>query len=171
MATQANNRPKLDLILNKPVTVKILKDKPFEGSSSYGTYVLYSIEHEGTEKAFFATPEAHEILSRLPLKVGDEVLLKKVAFQNGNRVGSRVSVEHISKVTTQAPNPAPVSVPIKSEQGMADNLKVVMERSLQEAVDITRSVQGVPFQNEDIQKIASCLFIARTKGNGFQLQG
>jgi hypothetical protein len=162
--TNNNNRPKLELLLNKPVTVKLLKDKPFEGSSSYGSYVLYSVEHEGTEKAFFATPEVHQELAKNGLKVGDEFILTKVAHQNGRRISPKIEVEVIKKIveaelpkTTEPPKPT-----------LADGLKAIMEKSLKEAVDITRSVQvGVPFQNEDIQKIASCLFIARTRTNGY----
>ncbi|MBS4028001.1 MAG: hypothetical protein KGZ58_05115 [Ignavibacteriales bacterium] len=44
-----------------------------------------------------------------------------------------------------------------------DNFKDVMLHSLNNAVEITHSVNGIPFQNEDIQKLASCLFIARTR--------
>ena len=167
MTTATNSaRPKLELVLNKPVTVKILKDKPFEGSSSYGTYVLYSVEHEGKEKAFFATPEAHEVLSSLPLKIGDEVILRKMPFQDGRKVGSKIGVEHIAKAI---PVPQEV-IPEPAVTTKGDLLKSIMERSLQEAVDITRSVQGIPFQNEDIQKIASCLFIARTKNGAMHTQ-
>ena len=156
--TANSNRPKLELVLNMPTRVKLLKDKPFEGSSAYGTYTLYSVEQDGEERAFFATPEAHEALSKHPLKAGDEVILKKTAFQNGRKVGSKISVEVIQKPVVA--NPV-ITTEVLTKP--SDNLKTIMEKSLQEAVDITRSVVGIPFQNEDIQKIASCLFIARTR--------
>jgi hypothetical protein len=161
--TNNNNRPKLELLLNKPVTVKLLKDKPFEGSSSYGNYLLYTVEHEGIEKAYFATPEVHqEIVMHTP-KVGDEILLTKIAHQNGRRITPKIEVEVIKKSVEKE-----ILKPIEpSSPSIVDGLKAIMEKSLKEAVEITRTVQNVPFQNEDIQKIASCLFIARTRTNGY----
>lgn len=158
MTTAANNRPKLELAINMPTRVKLLKERPYEGNSAYGSYTLYTVEQNGEEKAFFATPEAHEELSKHALNAGDEIILKKTAFQNGKKVGAKISVEVIQKSV----NTKPVTSAVEPEKP-TDNLKTIMEKSLQEAVDITRSVQGVPFQNEDIQKIASCLFIARTR--------
>lgn len=159
--TTNSNRPKLELVLNTPVKVKLLKQQPYVGSSAYGDYTLYSVEHEGEERAFFATPESHQALSALALRAGDEVVLKKVAFQDGRKASSRIVVEKVVKPLQSVSVRSPEVPTTRS----LDNLKDVMERSLQEAVDITRSVQGVPFQNEDIQKIASCLFIARTKSS------
>ena len=161
-----NNRPKLELLLNRSVTVKLLKNKPFEGSSSYGNYLLYTVEHEGTEKAYFATPEVHKEIIKHEPNIGDEIVLTKFAQQNGRRISPMIDVDVIKKVV--APELPKPSEPTKTS--VADGLKTIMETSLKEAVEITRSVQGVPFQNEDIQKIASCLFIARTRINGYSVQ-
>lgn len=159
-----NGRPKLELALNESVRVKLLKDKPYEGNSPYGAYLLYSIEQEGVEKAFFAPPEVHQQIVEHGLKAGDEFLLKKIATQNGRKVVSRIQIEPIAKPTTLQSSQQPQQQAQKLGNGnvAADNFRIIMEQSLREAVEITRSVQGVPFQNEDIQKIASCLFIART---------
>lgn len=56
---------------------------------------------------------------------------------------------------------------VQNEQsnGHDDGFKEIMEQSLREAVEIMRAFTEVPFQNEDIQKIASCLLIARTRVN------
>jgi len=159
--TMNSNRPKLELVLNTPVKVKLLKEQPYIGSSAYGDYTLYSVEHEGEERAFFATPESHQALSSLALRAGDEVILKKVAFQDGRKASSRIVVEKVSRPTSILP----AAEPVNAKNHPSDNLKDVMERSLQESVDITQAVHGIPFQNEDIQKIASCLFIARTKSS------
>lgn len=166
MEKNNNGRPKLELGLNESVKVKLLKDKPYEGSSPYGSYLLYSLEQDGVEKAFFAPPEVHQQIVEQGLKSGDEFMLKKVAIQNGRKVVSRIQVELVQKSPTvetvshaQQPRQAPKP---NNGHALTDNLKSIMEQCLKEAVDITRSVQGVPFQNEDIQKIASCLFIART---------
>ncbi len=151
METKNNNgRAKIDLQLNQPTKLRLLKNKPYAGKSEFGIYHLYSVEQNGEEKAYFATPELSQKIQELGVKAGDEVVLTKIAVPDGKKVKSQVLVEAVDNHTrTQAP----VS---------GDSLRQIMEQSLREAVEITRSVQGVPFQNEDIQKIASCLFIART---------
>jgi hypothetical protein len=89
-------------------------------------------------------------IQELGVKAGGEIVLTKIAVPDGKKVKSQVLVKAVENhVRTQAP----IS---------GDSLKQIMEQSLREAVEITRNVQGIPFQNEDIQKIASCLFIART---------
>jgi len=128
----------------------LLKNKPYEGKSEFGVYHLYSVEQEGEEKAYFATPELSQKIQELGVKAGDEIVLTKIAVPNGKNAKAEVLVEAVNK---HSRTQAPVS---------GDSLKQIMEQSLREAVEITRSVQGIPFQNEDIQKIASCLFIART---------
>ena len=128
----------------------MLKNKPYEGKSEFGVYHLYSVEQEGEEKAYFATPELSQKIQELGVKAGDEIVLTKIAVPNGKNAKAEVLVEAVNK---HSRTQAPVS---------GDSLKQIMEQSLREAVEITRSVQGIPFQNEDIQKIASCLFIART---------
>jgi hypothetical protein len=152
-----NGRPKLELKLNESVQVILLKDKPFRGSSPYGLYALFTVEHEGTEKVFFAPEDLAMEIEQLGAKTGDRFLIRKVAVQNGRKVTAKYKVERIE--TPQAPEETKV---VTVPGAKADGLREIMEQSLREAVDITRSVPGVPFQNEDIQKIASCLFIART---------
>ena len=137
--------------------MKLLRDKPYEGSSAYGTYALYAVEHEGTEKAFFAPIELKEQIEAASLKAGDEIIVRKVAIQNGRRVTSKFEITR-----PERPEQSPGTSEATKEISKEDGLKSIMEQSLREAVEITRSVPGVPFQNEDIQKIASCLFIART---------
>ena len=139
--------------MNEPVKLKLLKDRPYEGKSDFGLYLLYSVEENGVEKAYFAPPEVHQEILKLGCKGGDEIRLTKIAEENGKRGVSKVVVERLT-------------VPVQHcEQPARDNLGGIMEQALREAVDITRAVSGVPFQNEDIQKIASCLFIARTRGH------
>ena len=49
----------------------------------------------------------------------------------------------------------------------SDNFKAIMQQNLQDAIEITKAVNTIPFQNEDIRAISTCLFIARTKSNGY----
>lgn len=146
--TNNNTRPKLELDIDKPVKVKLLKEKPYEGRSPYGSYKLYSLEVEGREKAFFAPPEFPDQVTGF--KAGDEFVIRKVAVQTGSKILSKVVVEGQPKPSNG------------SAQQASDNLKDIMEQCIRDAVAISKVVEGVPFQTHDLQKIASCLFIART---------
>jgi|ERR1041384_1214549 hypothetical protein len=159
MGTDKQQNPKLDLKLNETVRVKLLRDKAFEGQSNYGPYFLYSVEDSGVEKSFFAPEEIHQQIVAHGLKAGSEFTLKKVAAQNGKKINGQLLFEPIT---------APAAQPAGGKlNGHTDNFKAIMQQCLEEAVELTKAVQGVPFQNEDIRAISSCLFIARTKSNGF----
>ena len=142
--------PKLELKLNDVVRLKLLKDKCFEGKSSYGPFYLYTVSHDGVEKSFFAPVEIHEQIQKNGLRKDSEFILRNVSGQNGKRLTGELAIELVSEA-------APTS-------GSADNFKQIMQQSLQDAIDITKSVNTIPFQNEDIRALSSCLFIARTKG-------
>ena len=132
--------------MNQPTKLRLLKNKPYEGKSDFGIYHLYSIERDGLEMAYFATPELSQKIQALGVTAGSEIMLTKVAVLNGKKASADVLVEVVNKQTrTQTP----VS---------GDSLKQIMEQCLKDSIEITRSLQ-VPL---DIQKIASCLFIART---------
>ena len=140
----------MELQLNQPMKVRLLKNKPYAGKSEFGSYLLFSVEVDGEERALFVDADVNKKIQDLNVQSGDQIMLTKIAVPNGTKVKSEVLVELIEH---QKRTQSTVS---------GDSLKQIMEQSLREAVEITRSVQGVPFQNEDIQKIASCLFIART---------
>ena len=44
---------------------------------------------------------------------------------------------------------------------------MLMQKSLEDAVEITKAVKAIPFQTDDVQKIGTAIFIARTKSNGY----
>ena len=73
-------------------------------------------------------------------------MLTKVAVSNGKKAKADVLVEVVN-------NHVRIQAPVSG-----DSLKQIMEQCLKDSIEITRSLQ-VPL---DIQKIASCLFIART---------
>jgi Fe2+ transport system protein FeoA len=124
----------------------LLKNKPYEGKSEFGVYHLFSVERDGQELAYFATPEISQKIQALGVTAGSEIMLTKVAVLNGKKAKADVLVEVVNnRVRTQAPVGG-------------DSLKQIMEQCLKDSIEITRSLQ-VPL---DIQKIASCLFIART---------
>src|SRR5258706_10914675 len=139
MGTDKNQNPKLELKLNESVRVKLLRDKCYEGSSAYGSYYLYAVEHEGTEKSFFAPEDVHAQIVAHSLKAGSEFILRKEAAQNGKKITGQLVFEAIAATAVQ---------PTKGTSiGNTDNFKEIMLQSLQDAVELTKAVQGVPFQN------------------------
>jgi len=53
---------KLQFKANLDYAVKLNYDQPKQGTSQYGDWYMYSVEHEGEEKVFFATPFLHDKL-------------------------------------------------------------------------------------------------------------
>lgn len=147
-------RPKLELQLNIPTKLKLLKAKPYEGSNGFGPYYLYTVEHDGIEKAFFAPPEIHEQIAANKLNVNSEFVLTKTAVQNGKKITPTVSFQVLSNVAPE---------PIKANGG--DGLAEVMEQSLNEAVTLTQRVNTIPWQNEDVRSIALTMFIQRARSH------
>jgi len=149
----ATHRAKLEPVLNQEVRVKLLKDKPYTGDNSVGKYFLYSVVNTetGEELAFFAPDYIHDIIAEKHLGKDSEFILKKVPFQNGSKISSKLEISLVRVAE---------KVPVSSQ---TDHLKEIMRQCLSEAIDITRSFTDVPFQNDDVRAICSSLFIARTR--------
>ena len=155
--TQNNgtNRPKVELALNSEAKLTLTKDKCYEGTNSYGTYYLYSVEHEGDQKSFFATPEVHQQILESGIRTGDQFLIRKKAVQNGRKVLAKIEFEVVSKQASPAPN----------GNGHSDNFRELMKSCVAEAVEITKEVNTIPWQNEDVRSIALTMFIQRARLN------
>ena len=151
-------KPKVELALNESATLKLMKDKPYSGENSFGPYYLYSVSHEGAEKAFFTNSELHQRIAEAALKTGDEFRITKVAVQNGKKVTAKVEFEVVSKVVVPAPQPGVVPGEI-----LDDGFKELMKKCVQEAVDIVKEVNTIPWQNEDVRSLAVTLFIQRVR--------
>ena len=149
----ATQRAKLEPALNQEVRIKLLKDKPYTGDNSVGKYFLYSVVNTetGEELAFFAPDYIHDIIAEKHLGKDSEFILKKVPFQNGSKISSKLEISLVRVAE---------KVPVSSQ---TDHLKEIMRQCLSEAIDITRSFTDVPFQNDDVRAICSSLFIARTR--------
>ncbi|MGA2624477.1 MAG: hypothetical protein ABSF91_11530 [Bacteroidota bacterium] len=154
---EKQNNPKLELKLNESVRLKLLKDRCYEGNNAYGPFYLYSVSNgDGVEMSFFAPAEIHQQIIAHGLAAGSEFILHKKASQNGKKITGELVFEAV-----------PGQSPAKPSNGnVADRFKEIMQQSLQDAIDITRSMKDVPFQAEDLRSICSCLFIARTRTNG-----
>jgi hypothetical protein len=152
--TQTNgNRPKVEIQLNESATLKLLKDKAFIGENGHGQYYLYSVEHEGTEKAFFATADVHQLILENGLKAGDSFSIKKSAVQNGKKIGANVEFAIVGKQT--ASNGAGHVVD--------DGFRDIMEKCLRESVSVIQAVNTVTWTTENITSIALTMFIQRSK--------
>ncbi len=148
-------RPKLEPALNQEVRVRLLKDKPFTGENSVGKYYLYSVQNvnNAEELAFFAPAEVHQIIEDKKLTKGSEFIIKKVPYQNGKKIGSKLELSLVSVAAA----PPPVS-----SQERGDNLKQLLLTCILDAAAIVKEA-GVQFSNDELQKLATTLFIQRTR--------
>ena len=148
-------RPKVELALNSEAKLTLTKDKCYEGTNAYGAYYLYSVEEEGEGKSFFATPEVHQQILESGIRTGDQFLIRKKAVQNGRKVMAKVEFEVISKLAS----------PSSNGNGHSDDFKALMKACVAEAVEITKEVNTIPWQNEDVRSIALTMFIQRARLN------
>ncbi len=156
--TQTQNKPKLELALNESATLKLTKDKPYSGENSFGAYYLYSVAHEGIEKAFFTSGDLHQKIVEAGLKAGDEFRISKTAVQNGKKVTARMDFEVVSKAVVPASQPGvmPTEVP-------DDGFRDIMEQSLRDAIEATKAVNTVQWDVDSIRSIALTIFIQRAR--------
>jgi hypothetical protein len=132
--------------------LKLLRNEPHIGDNGHGKYFLYSVQDEaGVEFAWFAPQDIHDVIQTNGLKGGSEILVKRVQA-NGKKGVTKIELSILGK----APEP-------QQPTSGGDNLRDIMEKCLKDAVEVTKTVAGVPFQNEDVRAICSCLFIARTR--------
>ena len=157
--TQNGNgmKPKVELALNSEAKLTLTTDKCYEGTNAYGAYYLYSVDEEGEGKSFFATPEVHQQILESGIRTGDQFLIRKKAVQNGRKVMAKVEFEVISKQPAPPPN--------GNGNGHADDFKALMKACVAEAVEITKEVNTIPWQCEDVRSIALTMFIQRARLN------
>ncbi len=141
MAT--NNRPKVELKPNQEVRLRLLKDKAYIGESSVGRYYLYTVRNVDTEEelSFFAPENIHEAIVSQNLGVGSEFLVK--------RLNGKYEFSLIGK-------------PAAPEQTKSDSFREIMLQSVKDAAHVVEA-SGVQFSNDDLQKFATTMFIARVK--------
>ncbi len=162
VATSTNgSKPKLELALNESVRLKLLKDKCYEGMNGYGAFFLYSVEHDGTEKAFFATTEIHNAIVSAKLKTGDEFILRKTAVQTGKRLTPQISIEFVERLQTTATPDHHIPDPVDGAL-THDNLKEILLQCVKDAAEVIRN-SGIQMGNDELQKLATTLFITRSK--------
>jgi hypothetical protein len=151
---EKQQNPKLELKLNESVKVTLLKDKCYQGENGFGKYYLYTVSHDGVEKSFFAPEDIHQQIVAHGLRTGSEFILHKRASQNGKKITGELIFEAVKQESIQ----------LEPTNG-TDHFREIMDQCLRDAIAITRGIQGVPMQAEDVRAISSCLFIARTRIN------
>ena len=150
-------KPKVELALNSEAKLTLTKDKCYEGTNAYGAYYLYSVEQDGEIKSLFATPEVHQQILESGIRTGDQFLIRKKAVQNGRKVMARIDFEVLAKQPSPPPN--------GNGNGHSDDFKALMKACVAEAVEITKEVNTIPWQNEDVRSIALTMFIQRARLN------
>jgi len=148
----ATHRAKLEPALNQEVRVKLLKEKPYIGENSVGKYFLYSVVNlvSGEEMAFFAPDYVHDIIVAKHLGKDSEFILRKIPFQNGSKITSKLELSVVSVAA---------KVPVSSE---TDGLKEILLQCVKDAAEVIRS-SGIQLGNDELQKLAISLFIQRTR--------
>ena len=93
------------------------------------------------------------------MKIGDEFQIKKIAVHNGRKVTSKIGFEVVKRA-----EPVSAEKPTNGN-GHDDGIKELMEKCVQDAVDIVKDVNTIPWQNEDVRSIALTMFIQRARLN------
>ena len=165
------NKPKLDLQVNIPATIKFLMDKPVTGSNAYGNWYLFGVEYEGQEYSFFATEDVAKFAEENKLRKGDVVKVTKTIIKNGKKNQTSYQLEIVSKGQQNHPaSNGNGQVVINGNghsngNGQAEDYKV-MHDCLAQGIKLQQDLGSVI----DVNRIAITLFITRTKAkNGSYL--
>jgi hypothetical protein len=148
------NKPKLDLLLDRPIKLTLLKDKPYIGNNNYGEFYLYSAKDEnGVEYSYFADASVHNLIQEHKLKSGSSFVLQRVATMNGKKMSSKVEFSIIGESEPVQQFPSSFG---------SDNLKELLLQCVRDAADVVKAA-GIQFNNDELQKLATTLFIQRSR--------
>ncbi len=143
-------RPKLELEINKPTHIKLLFDEPIVGESQYGKYYLYAVSN-GSDKEYslFAADTVHEVLK--DHGKGTEAIITKLAAQRGKKLVTTYDVQIVGngKVDSAMPN----------QKTPPDSYLSAMDKSFEDALQIQEKFNGMA----NVNQIAITMFIQRTK--------
>ena len=165
------NKPKLDLQVNIPTTIKLLMDKPITGSNAYGNWYLFGVEHEGQEYSFFATEDVAKFAEENKLRKGDSLKVTKTFIKVGKKNQTSYQLEIVSKGQQSHPATNGNAQPVtngnghSNGNGQAEDYKI-MHDCLAQGIKLQQDLGSVI----DVNRIAITLFITRTKAkNGSYL--
>ena len=144
-------RKKLELEVNKPVSLVLLFDAPIEGESRFGKYFMYGVKNGSEEFNFFAPLKVHEALKDKPK--GTKFQLIKTAKEKNKKLVTDFEITFLSNGKEEK------QIEIKPEE---NGYYEAMLKSYAEATKIQNKFSAV-----NLNQCAVTLFIARTKTNGF----
>lgn len=148
MEKKMAERKKLELELNKKMSLELLFDEPMVGQSRFGEYYLYAVKNgSDVEYSFFAPAEVNEQIKTL--KKGERFEITKLAEQKGTKIVTSYKVE---KKNLESPAN-------EINKNSNDNFYELMLTSCRDAVKIQNELGGLM----DAKSLAVTLFIARTK--------
>lgn len=98
------SKPKLELQVNIPTTIKLLQSEPATGENSYGKWYLYSVECEGSEYSYFAPEKVVKLLKENEVTVDDEVVITKKLIKNGKKNTTDYEVCVLENEAVAVPN-------------------------------------------------------------------
>lgn len=149
-------RKKLELELNKTMSLELLFDEPMVGQSRFGEYFLYAVKNgSDVEYSFFAPAEVNEQIKSL--RRGERFEITKLAEQRGTKIITKYDIKLLPTTILpdrQAGNQLPTS----------DNFYELMLTSCRDAVKIQNELGGLM----DAKSLAVTLFIARSRLNEYQ---
>ena len=150
----------MELQVNQaPVTLELLSD-PVVGESSYGEYCLLNVKKpNGEEYSLFAPTE---LLNQMKvLHKGNKIEIAKLAEKNGSKLLTKYDLKVISNGNGKKVSENDIGTIAR------DNYFDIMLASYLDALRIQENLNGMV----DVNKIAVCLFIARSKVNANGLGG
>jgi len=154
-------RPKLELELNQPKTIKLLFDEAICGESQYGPYYLYAVSNKNNEEfSFFAPEEIHNVLK--DCKKGSVATITKVASQKGSKLVTSYNVEIEKDLVEKETFDDSGDSPIHDQK---NPYLEMMIQSFEDAVKVQEKYNGMA----NINQIAITMFIQRTKASGFKV--
>lgn len=79
------SKPKLELQINIPTTIRLLQTEPVTGENSYGQWWLYNVYCDGQEYSYFAPEKVVKLLKEKNVCKDDEVVITKKLIKNGKK--------------------------------------------------------------------------------------
>jgi hypothetical protein len=147
MTTGNGQKPKLELQLNKPVKLKLLRDV-YTGENQHGKYLLATVQDEqGQEFAWFIPTDLHDVVQDSGLKAGSEIIAQRV--ENGRKGSSKIQLSILAK--TEPP------------ESVHNDHKSIMIESMKEAAEVVAAVPELGFRAEDARAIGLSIYISKSK--------
>jgi hypothetical protein len=91
------SKPKLELQVNMPQTIKLLQTEPATGENAYGQWFLYNVQSNGQELSFFAPDKIVKKFQEHQVQENDEVVITK-------RLSSRTARQTLLTMTSRCLN-------------------------------------------------------------------